>query len=363
MPRPHPPITGPFDDRYVAERYLGEQSSGRFYFGVDTHQGGRVTLFVPRIGDQRPESFLKALEPELNRCAPLKETPYCTLTDAGTTLDGQPFVVVARPRGHSLAEHLRAEGRLTTGRALSVAVQLCDLVRRAHGAGLHPAPLDPGHIILDPTSGGRFRVSIVDPGLQRGAFDTALGLNVMADHREAYGGPEDDVFSLTALLHLMIFGVNPPPMTAHGPADGTGWPALPETGRSLDPRLEACLHTVLLKGLAPEKSARFAHAEALQRALTGLRQLMSLSAPAFELLAGTRGRLRQRPDPFDLTADRPDQSRATAARARIREVAATGRDQAAHFAEPDPEPEPELPTTRPMPAFDARRFTEHPVTG
>ncbi|MFN3199051.1 MAG: hypothetical protein ACE366_11690 [Bradymonadia bacterium] len=310
------------DDRYVVERALGTQAEGRFFLGVDTHAGGRVTIFLPNLEGRSPGAFLEALTPELKRCAPLKDTPYCTLVDAGLTRQGEAFVVVARPRGRSLAEHLRVESRLTTSRALSVGIQLCDLVRRAHAAIIFPAPLDPGHVILDPQSGGRFRVSLVDPGLQRGAYDLALD-QISELGRGATRGPRDDVFSLTALLHLMIFGVNPPPMSVHGPADGSGWMALPEIGRTLDPRLEACLHTVLLKGLAPDPGERFAHAEALQRALTGLRQLMSLSAPAFELLAATRGRLGRRPDPFDLTAEQPEQARATEARALIRQVAST----------------------------------------
>lgn len=323
------------DDRYVIEQTLGHQAEGRFFLGVDTHAGGKVTVFLPNLADRSPGAFLEAISPELERCAPLKDTPYNTLVDAGLTRQGEAFVVVSRPRGRSLAEHLRAEGRLTTSRALSVGIQLCDLVRRAHAATIFPAPLDPAHVILDPQSGGRLRVSLVDPGLQRGAYDMALD-RISELGRGANRGPRDDVFSLTALLHLMIFGVNPPPMSVHGPADGSGWTALPEIGHSLDPRLEACLHTVLLKGLAPDPTERFAHAEALQRALTGLRQLMSLSAPAFELLAATRGRMGHRPDPFDLTTDHPEQSRANAARARIRQVAAASPGDASSLGQIQP---------------------------
>lgn len=340
------------DDRYVVDRVLGTQASGRFCLAIDTHAGGRVTIFLPRLDDRSPGAFLEALTPELKRCAPLKDTPYCTLIDSGLTRQGEAFVVVARPRGRSLAEHLRVESRLTTGRALSVGVQLCDLVRRAHAATLFPAPLDPAHVILDPQSGGRLRVSLVDPGLQRGAYDLALDRIGESPHR-ASRGPRDDVFSLTALLHLMIFGVNPPPMSLHGPADGSGWTALPETGRTLDPRLEACLHTVLLKGLAPDPADRFAHAEALQRALTGLRQLMSLSAPAFELMAATRGRLGRNPDLFDLTAEQPDQTRATEARARIRQVASANPGDASSLGRISPAPATEV-AKEPAPAKEER---------
>ena len=88
----------------------------------------------------------------------------------------------------------------------------------------------------------------------------------------------------------------------------------------------------LLRGLAQDRDDRFAHVGALQRALTGLRQLMSLTGPAFELLAATRGRMGQGPDTLDMRTQRPAMDRAAEARARIREVAAAGQSGQANLS-------------------------------
>lgn len=325
--------------RYAIERVLGEQNAGRYVVAVDTVAGGRVTILLSSGFSVRPQRVVEGLHQEIERLSPLVDTSYCTLKDAGLLDDGQPFAVVTRPQGGSLSALVRAEGRLSPDRAVSIAIQLCDLVRRAHVIGVFPAGLDADSIIVDSQPGGRARVSIVDFGLARGVFGPAVqamvrGRASLYDAPQVRNGeeadPRDDVFAVTALLHSMILGVAPPAMAGHGPADGSGWPSLPDD--TLDRRLEACLHTVLVRGLAPERDDRFAHIGALQRALTGLRQLMSLTGPAFELLAGTRSRLGHAPDALDLRTSRPAHERAVEARARIREVAAIGQTGQANFS-------------------------------
>ena len=325
------------NERYVIERTLGEQPWGRFHVAIDSERGGRVTLFRPRTDDVSARSFIRRLQGEVERCAGLTETPYCTLREAGLADDGAPFVVVDRPQGTALAATLRAQGRLSIDRALSVAIQVCDLARRAHAVGLHPVPISPDTIISDELPGGR--ISIVDLGLFRDAYQGAVPLpprdgQLLAPQVRAglTPDPTDDVYGVAALVHLMVFGVAPPEMGPYGPTDGSGWPMLPADGRGLDRRLEACLHTVLLKGLAADRESRFGRIDELQRALTGLRQLMSLAAPAFELLAATRGRLGRRADPLDLGVHRPGLQRAAEARARIREVVSSAVGQGAHLS-------------------------------
>jgi serine/threonine-protein kinase len=332
-PRPHA--------RYVVERVLGTQPAGRFLAAVDTLAGGRVTLFLPDLAGSgwTADRFLTQVAPELQRGRPLLETGYCTLRDAGLLADGQPFVAVGRPQGVSVAAMLQTGERIGTDRALAIALQVCDLVRRAHGAGIFPAVATPEAIIVDAQATGRMRVSVVDLGLHRDAYGAAIAPVPRPEHFESpqrrRGHPvdqRDDVYAVTALLHAMLYGVAPPPMASHGPADGSGWAVLPNDGQGLDRRLEACLHTVLLRGLARERDDRLPDVAALQRALTGLRQLMGISAPAFELLAATRSRMGRGTDPLDMPVFNPALDRAMEARARVRRVIAQAAEGGANLA-------------------------------
>ncbi len=325
-------------ERYQIERALSEQPAGRFFVAIDKELGARVTAFYPNISSDTSR-FLKAIQRELRRCAPLQGTPYCTLRDVGVTSRGKPYVVVDRPQGSPLSAFLREKNQLSIDDALSVAIQLCDLVHSAHLLNIFPVPVSPENIVLNPQPNGRIRVSLVDLGLQRAAYGDMIANLIRASHFQApqmrsQQRPDlrDDVFAVTAVLHAMVFGVAPPAMSAHGPADGTGWPALPSDGRVLDRRLESCLQTVLLKGLAPTREERFSQIMALQRALLGLRQLMNLSAPAFELLAATRGRQGRRADAFDVSVpSNPGRQRAHEAGRRIQAVLESNMGQAANL--------------------------------
>ncbi len=343
------PSLGPaaLSTRYQLERDLGRQSAGQFFVAIDSQLGGRVTLFIPNIKED-PGLFVRRMQREINRCAPLKDTSYCTIREAGLDQQGQAFVAIERPLGTPLSALLR-EKRFSTQDALTIAIQICDLVHNAHQCNVIPVPLSPDNIIVNPQPGGRQKISIVDLGLQRAIYgdlaesepppeDHYSNMETSLFHTQNYQPPQvrwegyrpdrrDDVFAVTAVLHALVFGVAPPPMTAHGPIDGTGWPSLPENdGHKLDRRLESCLQTVLLKGLAQAREDRFAHIKALQRAILGLRQLMSLSAPAFELLAATRGRLGRRGDAMDIASPQPALARAQEASRQIQAVLRTAQN-------------------------------------
>ncbi len=308
--------------RYLVERLLGEQLSGRFFAAVDRLLGGRVTLFLPKLSRISPQRFLSLMKPEVERCKPLRETPYCTIKAVELSEEGEAIVVVERPQGVSLSSLFKEQHPLSIDQGLSIGIQLCDLSRRIHSIDIFPLPPGADSIILDQRPGGHWRVSIVDLGLQRlyrGLLSHAASSQLYQAPQLRTGeppDPRDDIFQITALVHSMIFGVAPSTMSLHGPIDGSGWPLLP-SGQRLERRLESCFHTILLKGLSPNRTGRFSQVAALGRALTGLRQLMSLSAPAFELLAATRGRLDRSVDPLEDANQGQALKRAQAVRARI----------------------------------------------
>ena len=123
------------------------------------------------------------------------------------------------------------------------------------------------------------------------------------------------VYLCASLLHRLVFGVAPRAPTV--PGQDHVWPALPTHAKELDERLEACLHTILLKGLSVYPSGRFSRINALQRALIGLRQLTAVSSPAFELLTSTQARLGRRSGTLNLSVPRPGVERAVQVRQKI----------------------------------------------
>ncbi len=313
------------NERYIAAERLAAIRCGELWAGVDARRGGEVTLFYPQIkSGVAPDALLKQLGSSFTQSAPLRDTPYCTLRDGALDEGGRLFFVVDRPDGQPLYTLLREQQTLDLDVALSLIIQLCELLRRAHDAQVFTASISLYTLVVAPRPNGSLQLSMVDLALDR----RPLSEHVSSPPGELSSPPpsmltqERDrrlyaVYLCSSLLHHLVFGVAP---EAPVSSPDRAWPALPQRGRQLDRRLEACLHTVLLKGLAAEPTARFPMVAALQRTLIGLRQLTSISSPAFELLTSTQRRLGRDRGALNLSAPRPGVDRAVVARQRIHQI-------------------------------------------
>jgi hypothetical protein len=320
----HPPQRG--NDRYLPSERLAELRCGELWSGVDARRGGEVTLFYPKLKERiTPRQLLQSLAPTFVQIAPLRDTAYCTIRDGDLDTQGALFLVIDRPEGQPLYTLLREHTTLDLDLALSLIIQLCELLKRAHDAQLFTANLTLHNLMVAPRPNGALQLSLVDLALDR----RPLSEHVYPLPSELISPPHPSltqerdrrhyaVYLCASLLHHLVFGVAPEAPIS--PGEVRVWPSLPQRGRPLDRRLEACLHTVLLKGLSVDPSARFPLISALQRTLIGLRQLSSISSPAFELLASTQARLGKSQGSLNLAAPRPGVMKAVEARQRIHKI-------------------------------------------
>ena len=314
------------NSRYLASEHLSEIRCGQLWSGVDARRGGEVTLFYPLLKEKaRPEDVQRALAKGFKQAAPLRDTAYHTVRDAALDEAGRLFLVVDRPEGQPLYTLLMEHKSLDLDLALSLIIQLCELLKRAHDAQLFTSNITLHTLVVAPRPNGALQLSLVDLSLDR----RPLSLAVPTPPSELTSPPhaaltqERDrrlyaIYLCSSLLHHLVFGVAPDSPVTEG--EDRVWPALPQKGRQLDRRLEACLHTVLMKGLSVHPNRRFPLVTALQRTLIGLRQLTSVSSPAFELLASTQRRLGKSQGSLNLSAPRPGVKRAVEARQRIHKI-------------------------------------------
>ena len=312
--------------RYKANECLLKFSSGEMWSAIDVRRGGDVTLFYPELKEGAPlQEILESLGKAVRQNAPLRETGFNAIRDVVIDANDKLFTVIDRPEGRPLSLLLRERKTLDLNTALSVMIQLCELLTRAHELNVFPATLTLHNVILSRRPNGALRLSLIDLALDRRPFSTW----VKAPPHELISAPhpsltqEKDrrhfsVYLCASLLHHLIFGVSPKAPTV--PNEQRSWPTLPTHGKELDHRLEACLHTVLLKGLAVNPRDRFPRVAALQRTLIGLRQLTAVSSPAFELLSSTQARLGRRDGSFNLSAPKPGVERAVKARQHIHRI-------------------------------------------
>ena len=312
--------------RYRAHHSLLSISSGDLWSGVDIRRGGDVTLFYPSFKVKlEGEEVIAAFGTLIRQSAPLRDTGYRVARDIARDDLGRCFLVYDRPEGQPLSLLLRERKTLDLNTALSVMIQLCELLHRAHEISLFPVTITAQNIVISPRPHGTLQVSFIDLALDRrplSQWTTPPPVELTSPPPAQLTQERDRrhfaVYLCASLLHRLVFGVEP-----KGPTDSDEarvWPALPHQGRELDSRLEACLHTILLKGLHVQPTQRFPRISAHQRALLGLRQLTAVSSPAFELLASTQARLGRRTGALNLSAPRPGVERAVKAREKIHQI-------------------------------------------
>jgi serine/threonine protein kinase len=166
------------DGKYRIDALLGQGGMGAVYRA--THVGTTRTVAVkiihPRFS-QDPE-FVERFRREAEAAGRLRHPNVVDVTDFGFAPmpTGQvAYLVIEYLDGHSLADALAKEGRLSTGWVVDILEQVCSAVAEAHRLGIVHRDLKPDNIWLEPNRRGGFTVKVLDFGLAKLALRQAQG--------------------------------------------------------------------------------------------------------------------------------------------------------------------------------------------
>jgi serine/threonine protein kinase len=217
-----------------------------------------VAIKVPNgVGDTGIE---RRLESEARILAQLEHPGIIPIHDSGRLADGRLFYVMKWVRGRTLREWLAARPQLPD--RLRIFERICDPVAFAHAAGVIHRDLKPENVMI----GAFGEVLVMDWGVakqQGGAIETGAPATQGRLATEAgavigtpgFMSPEQargeghlvdgraDVFSLGAILHLMLTGVDPAP---------DGAPAIRDRRDVPKPLRAICAHA-----MEPDAGARY----------------------------------------------------------------------------------------------------------
>lgn len=234
--------------KYKILRRLGEGGFAEVYAALDTIEGSRVALKIPRAELVTP-ALLEDFRREVRLAARLRHENILPLKNADL-IDGR-FVATSPLGLESLADRL--ERRLATHRALKLAEQTLAAVAYAHSHGIVHCDIKPDNLILFP--GDELRLT--DFGIARVALRTihASGSGTIGfiAPEQAMGRPSmrSDVFSLGLVIFRMLSG--------HLPAWPFDWP--PTGHRRVRSKVGGDVLAVLERALALQPRRRFADAE------------------------------------------------------------------------------------------------------
>jgi len=262
---------------WTLQELLGSGGSGDVWLGA-RHDGQfdqRVAVKLLRHWhrDDVPR-FLR----EQRLLAQLDHTNIARLLDAGSTLDGQPYMVMEFVAGEAVTVYARGQS-LNIDARLGLFLQVCDAVAYAHRHLIVHRDIKPQNILVRNDG----RVILLDFGIAQVLDEAATATTRSQYLTPQYAAPEQlagqaettstDVYALGLLLHELLVG-QPPwgrllrqgtlallQRVAVGPLPLPSAQAVGDDAKRLRGDLDAIVH----KATQAEPDARYASVEALKQ--------------------------------------------------------------------------------------------------
>jgi len=254
--------------RYEIIEELGRGGMGKVYKAFDRDIDEDVALKLIRPEISANKKIIARFQNELRMARKIAHRNVCRMYDIER--DGHTiFITMEYVAGEDLKTTIRRMGPLTIGKAISVAMQICEGLAEAHRMGVIHRDLKPRNIMVDREG----NVRIMDFGIAasqelQGITDPSIMIGTpQYMSPEQVSGKEldqrSDIYSLGVLLFEMV--------TGRVPFDGDTTISIAvkhKTDRPPDPRdvnfrIPEELSRVILKCLEKEKEQRYQTADEL----------------------------------------------------------------------------------------------------
>jgi hypothetical protein len=203
-----------FLGRYHVLRRLGEGGFGEVWLAHDTRNGTDVVLKHLAGYDRRDGAALKRARQEV-RAARLLDHPNIVAVRDVEAVGDETYLVMEHMAGGSLADVLRARGRLPEDEVVAIAGQVLDALAALHARGFVHRDVKPGNILLD----GRGLAKLGDFNIARELVSgetigpqgvrAPVGTFAYMSLEQARGlaaRPAGDLYGLAATMHEAIAG-------------------------------------------------------------------------------------------------------------------------------------------------------------
>jgi serine/threonine-protein kinase len=200
-----------FAGRYQIIEELGKGGMGKVYRVLDKKLNEEVALKLikPEIASDR--ETIERFSNELKLARRISHRNVGRMYEL-MEAEGMHFITMEYVPGQDLRGLIRQTGQLTTGKAVSIARQVCEGLSEAHGLGVVHRDLKPGNILIDRDGNAK----IMDFGIARSISAKAItGAGVLIGTPE-YMSPEQvegknvdqrsDIYSLGVILYQMLTG-------------------------------------------------------------------------------------------------------------------------------------------------------------
>ena len=252
--------------RYQVIEELGHGGMGRVYKVYDTDVKEKIALKLLKPEIAFDKETVERFSNELKLARKISHRNVCRMFDLGRA-EGTTFITMEYVPGQDLKRLIRQTGPLGTGRAVSIAEQLCEGLVEAHRLGVIHRDLKPQNIMVDEDGNAR----IMDFGIARSLRGKAItGAGVMIGTPD-YMSPEQvdgkdvdqrsDIYSLGIILYEMLTGRVPFEGDSAFAIGVKHKSEVPRDPRGLNPQIPSDLGRLILRCLEKDKDKRPQSAE------------------------------------------------------------------------------------------------------
>ena len=267
------------DGAYLLTRLVSLGGMGTVYEATQLRLDRRVAvkIMTAELADN-PEGLAR-FRREVKITSKLAHPHIVQLLDFGTTAGGRPYLVTEFLEGEDLETRLSRLGRMTLNTVLPILRQVTSALTAIHAKGVVHRDLKPSNLLLLPVHGPTDFVKVLDFGVsklhsastQLTHAPSMLGTPEYMSPEQASARSDDvdhrtDQWALAASLWRMLAGA--PPFGGHNLDEllhhivNDEPPPLTPIAAELRPELEL----VLRRGLAKQRSGRYASIAAFSRA-------------------------------------------------------------------------------------------------
>ena len=273
------------DGRYRLDQRIGHGGFGAVFRATDLTQNAPVALkvFRPQAGNASTEAQ-ERFRQEAQSSQRVSHKNAVVVLGSGVSSDGILYVVMELLDGRSLRAELEHVGKLSSSRAVVIAVQILEALAEAHRNGIIHRDVKPENVFLHSSPAGEV-VKVIDFGVAKDAAAMGRSLTMTGGvvGTPVYMAPErlqeisydgrSDVYSAGIVLYEMLLGH--PPFESK---DGSVFPLVmmhvkqsPQPPREVDPSIPASVSDLVLAALAKD-AARRPSAERLAELLAETRR-------------------------------------------------------------------------------------------